>query len=165
MPKLCSSCGCAPEVADQRSFSCRATWTSIECMTMFRSLLFIAALGSAGQASAQFAVCNQSFDVINVAIGLDVADDFQTEGWWTIGPNQCANVIKDELTSRYIYVYAQDVLGQPITTGTDQMCISPRKFEIRGIGECWSRGHLAADFVEVDTEKTERWTLFFAAAQ
>lgn len=120
-------------------------------------------LGTASVAMAEFAVCNQSFDVINVAIGQDVQDDFQTEGWWTIGPNQCANVIKDELVSRYIYIYAQDVFGQPIMTGTTQMCLSPRKFAIRGITECWSRGHVSAGFIEVDTVKTQRWTLFLTA--
>lgn len=118
---------------------------------------------AATTARAEFAVCNQSFDVVNVAIGQDVAGDFQTEGWWTIGPNQCANVIKDELTSRYIYIYAQDVFGQPIMPGTTQMCISPRKFTIRGITECWARGHVAAGFIEVDTQKTQRWSLFLAA--
>ena len=101
--------------------------------------------------------------MVNVAIGQDVQGEFQTEGWWTIGPNQCANVIKDELTSRYIYLYAQDVFGQPILTGTTQMCIAPRKFTIRGITECWSRGDIAAGFIEVDTQKTQRWTLFLAA--
>jgi len=116
-----------------------------------------------GPALAQFAVCNQSFDVINVAIGRDVSDDFQTEGWWTVGPNQCANVIKEELTSRYIYIYAQDVFGQPLVSGSTQMCLSPRKFLIRGLSECWSRGNIAAGFIEVDTLKTERWTLFLAA--
>jgi uncharacterized membrane protein len=119
-------------------------------------------LGAPGLARAEFAVCNQSFDVINVAIGQDVQDEFQTEGWWTVGPNQCANVIKDELVSRYIYIYAQDVFGQPILNGTTQMCISPRKFAIRGIAECWSRGHISAGFIEVDTVKTQRWTLFLA---
>ncbi len=132
--------------------------------TLMRLVLGALALFLSGQAvQAQFAVCNQSFDVVNVAIGLDVQDDFQTEGWWTVGPNQCANVIKDELTSRYIYIYAQDVFGQPIMTGSTQMCISPRKFLIRGLSECWSRGHIAAGFIEVDTQKTQRWTLFLAA--
>lgn len=121
--------------------------------------------GSATPAAAEFAVCNQSFDVVNVAIGWDVKDEFRTEGWWTIGPNQCANVIKDKLISRYIYIYAQDVFGQPIMTGTTQMCISPTKFQIVGISECWSRGKIAAGFIEVDTEETERWTLFLAAVQ
>ena len=126
-------------------------------------LVLLSLLFSPGLASAQFAVCNQSFDVMNVAIGLDVQDEFQTEGWWTVGPNQCANVIKDELTTRYIYIFAQDVFGQPVVTGSTQMCISPRKFMIRGLAECWSRGYVTAGFIEVDTVKTQRWTLFLAA--
>lgn len=117
-----------------------------------------------GPALAQFAVCNQSFDVVNIAVGRDFQGDFQTEGWWTVGPNQCANVVKDELESRYIYIYAQDVFGQPILRGTTQMCISPRKFVIRGLTECWSRGDVSAGFIEVDTQKTVRWTLFLSAA-
>jgi len=136
---------------------------------MIRALPFLIGLSLglclASPAAAEFAVCNQSFDVVNVAIGQDVAGEFQTEGWWTIGPNQCANVIKEELSSRYIYLYAQDVFGQPILNGTTQMCVSPRKFTIRGINECWSRGDISAGFIEVDTLKTQRWTLFLAATQ
>lgn len=117
-----------------------------------------------GEVAAQFAVCNQSFDVMNVAIAQDVEGSFQTEGWWTVGPNQCANVIKDELTSRYIYLYAQDVFGQPILNGTTQLCIAPRKFVIRGEKDCWALGNIAAGFIEVDTQKTQRWTLFLSGA-
>lgn len=119
------------------------------------------ALGT-GEAHAEFAVCNQSFDVVNVAIGRDVEGDFQTEGWWTIGTNQCANVIREELESRYIYVYAQDVFGKPMLNGTTPMCIEGKRFTIRGISSCWSRGHIKARFIEVDTEKTQRWSLFLA---
>lgn len=115
-----------------------------------------------GTAEAQFAVCNQSFDVVNVAVGRDVEGDMQTDGWWTIGPNQCANVLHDELTSRYIYIYAQDVFGQPVLNGTVPMCISPHKFTIRGITDCWKLGHVEAGFIEVDTQKTQRWTLFIS---
>ncbi len=132
---------------------------------MIRALPLLIGLCLANPAEAEFAVCNQSFDVVNVAIGQDVEGEFQTEGWWTIGPNQCANVIKEELSSRYIYLYAQDVFGHPILNGTTQMCVSPRKFSIRGINECWSRGDISAGFIEVDTLKTQRWTLFLAATQ
>lgn len=113
-----------------------------------------------GAAKAEFAVCNQSFDVVNVALGQLVDGQFQTEGWWTIGTNQCANVIKEELTNRYIYVYATDVFGQPILDGAVSMCIGAKRFVIEGIENCWERGHRAAMFHEVDTQATVRWTLF-----
>lgn len=133
--------------------------------SFFRGLWLVGllALGS-NAARAEFAVCNQSFDVINVAVGLDVDDDWQTSGWWTVGPNQCANVVKEKLTARFIYIHAQDVFGQSLTTGTTQMCIATKRFQIRGREECWARGHIAAGFIEIDTQLTQRWTLFLAAS-
>ncbi len=112
---------------------------------------------------AEFAVCNQSYDVINVAVGQYKRDIFETEGWWTVGPNQCANVIKEPLQARYIYVYAKDVFGQSVLNGSTPMCVDPQYFTISGVEDCLTRGYLEAQFLEVDTEQTERWTLFVTA--
>jgi hypothetical protein len=87
----------------------------------------------------------------------------QTEGWWTVGANQCAEVIREELANRFIYVYANDVFGQPILSGTTEMCVGKKRFVIRGIESCWQRGHLAVKFYEVDTQAVERWTLFLTS--
>ncbi|MEC7761510.1 MAG: DUF1036 domain-containing protein [Pseudomonadota bacterium] len=111
-------------------------------------------------ASAQFSVCNRTFDVINVALGQYDIDDFETSGWWTVGPNQCANVIDRILTARYVYVFAQDVFGREILTGATPMCVAPKRFDIKGDGDCLVRGYLEAKFQEVDTLRSERWTLF-----
>jgi uncharacterized membrane protein len=111
-------------------------------------------------AKAEFAVCNQTFDVVNVAVGQYDHNVFETSGWWTIGPNQCANVIIEDLRVRYIYVFAQDVFGKTILTGSTPMCVAPDKFTIRGETDCLVRGYLEARFLEVDTQRTERWTLF-----
>lgn len=127
------------------------------------SVLAFAGLMAGSSACAEFAVCNQSFDVVNVAVGQIEEADFVTRGWWTIGPNQCANVIREELTSRYIYVYAQDVFGNEILNGATPMCIGPKRFVIRGEDRCLLRGYLEANYVEVDTQQTERWTLFLSA--
>lgn len=114
-------------------------------------------------AAAQFQVCNQTFDVVNVAVGQYDRDAFETSGWWTIGPNQCANVIDRELRARYIYVFAQDVFGKSVLTGATPMCVAPDRFEIRGETDCLVRGFIEARFLEVDTLRTERWTLFINA--
>lgn len=131
-------------------------------MRAIQTLFLLLALMVPGAAKAQFAVCNQSFDVVNVAIGQPGLEGFSTEGWWTIGTNQCANVIQDELQNRYIYVYATDVFGQPLLDGAFSMCVGPKRFEIDGVQDCWGRGYQGADFFEVDTKETERWTLFLS---
>src|SRR5690348_12993827 len=62
------------------------------------------AMLSPGKAHAEFTVCNQTLDVVNLAVGQKVDNADQTDGWWTIGANQCVNVIREELTNRYIYL-------------------------------------------------------------
>ncbi|MYZ50429.1 DUF1036 domain-containing protein [Rhizobiales bacterium L72] len=111
-------------------------------------------------AAAQFTVCNQTLDVVNLSVGQEVEGEFQTEGWWTIGANRCADVIRDELWNRFIYIYAEDVFGQPVLRGTTEMCVGPRRFTITGIEACWQRGYRSVKFFEVDTQAVERWTVF-----
>ncbi|WP_254796978.1 DUF1036 domain-containing protein [Sulfitobacter albidus] len=105
-------------------------------------------------------MCNQTLDVVNVAIGLYDVDDWETSGWWIVGPNQCSNVVEDSLTSRYIYVYARDVFNGSMLAGDTSMCVAPGEFRIRGRQDCLIRGHIAAEFEEVDTRRSERWTFF-----
>lgn len=143
------------------------------CLGMVKDMLKAAAIGTAltvalvagatTPAQAQFRVCNQSFDVVNVAIGKLENSGFRTRGWWKIGPNQCANVIRDPLQTRYVYVYAKDVFGKELLSGAVSMCVAPDRFIIEGEADCLVRGHLDARFVEVDTQDTERWTLFISA--
>ncbi|MCU0802705.1 MAG: DUF1036 domain-containing protein [Rhodobacteraceae bacterium] len=97
---------------------------------------------------------------MNVAIGQYERDEFVTRGWWTVGPNQCANVIKEKLQARYVYVFAQDVFGNAILNGSTNMCVGPKRFEIQGEKDCAVRGFLEVPYIEVDTQRTERWTLF-----
>ena len=122
------------------------------------ALIAVAAASSA--ARAEFTVCNQTLDVVNLAVGQEIERSFQTDGWWTIGANQCVNVVREELTNRYIYIYATDVFGHAILSGSTDMCIERRRFSIRGIAECWPNGHIAAKFYEVDTQAQARWTFF-----
>ena len=123
-------------------------------------MAFLATLLLQGEARAEFTVCNQTLDVVNLAVGQEIDTAFQTDGWWTIGANQCVNVIREELTNRYIYVYATDVFGHAILSGSTDMCIERRRFSIRGIEECWQRGHIAARFYEIYTLEQILWTFF-----
>ena len=129
---------------------------------LFATLLAVITLHGA-PSFAKFSVCNQSIDVINVAVGRERSETFETEGWWTIGANQCADVIRTDLTSRYIYVYVMDVFGQALLNGTTEMCVGRRSFEIQGTQDCWERGYRTEQFFEVDTGNVATWTLFVAA--
>jgi uncharacterized membrane protein len=125
-------------------------------------------LFGATAARAEFTVCNQTLDVVNLAVGQEIREAaepdafWQTEGWWTVGANQCVNVIRDQLVNQFIYIYATDVFGQSLLSGSTSMCVGTRRFVIRDLKDCWVRGHQAVPFFEVDTQKTERWTLFLS---
>ncbi|MEM6758929.1 MAG: DUF1036 domain-containing protein [Pseudomonadota bacterium] len=136
----------------------RRLWQFFACAVF---CLWIVANPSTARANFQF--CNQTLDVVNVAIGAYDTDAWETAGWWTVGPNQCANVIEDTLTSRYIYVYARDVFNASMLQGTTTMCVDPGEFRIRGREDCLIRGHISAQFHEVDTRRSERWTFFLRA--
>ena len=111
---------------------------------------------------AQFVVCNQSLDVVNVAIGRDAGPGFETEGWWIVGANHCATVIREELSARYVYVHADDVFGRPVLYGSTDMCVGAKSFRIEGVDACFGRGYRPAKFLEVDTRAVARWTLFLS---
>lgn len=125
--------------------------------------------GAALPAAASFKLCNQSYDVLNIAIGQPAAEsagtgrgpeDFVTRGWWRVAPNQCATLLRDRLQSRYFYVFAADVFGKEALAGAVPLCVAPRRFAIDRQGDCLVRGFLDARFLEVDTEEQSDWTVF-----
>lgn len=135
-------------------------WSKIGIFSRLSLVALGLILANPSAARAEFVVCNRSFDVVNLAIGLGIGQGFQTEGWWTIGTNQCATVLKERLSNRYIYIYARDVFGRAVLDGDIQMCVDQKKFVILGIDSCWVRGLTGADFVEIDTGDSDRWTVF-----
>jgi uncharacterized membrane protein len=116
-------------------------------------------------ARAELTLCNQSLDVLNVALGYESGGDFQTEGWWSIGANRCSELVRQPLTSRYYYLYAEDVFGQAIFEGDIAACVDAKKFVIKGAKDCWTRGRREARFSEVDTLSQEQWTVFLKGSE
>lgn len=114
---------------------------------------------------AQLMVCNQSLDVLNVALGFEESDEFQTEGWWSIGANRCSSVVRQSLAGRYYYLYAEDVFGQPVLSGAVPACVDAKRFKISGTSGCWVRGLREAPFAEVDTQSQSRWTVFLKSSE
>ncbi len=125
---------------------------------------FLAVLlaGTPQSARANFQFCNQTLDVVNVAVGQWDVDEWESSGWWTVGPNQCANLIEHTLTARYVYVFARDVFNKAVLAGDTTMCIDPGEFRLRGGEDCLVNGHIPAQFYEVDTRRSERWTFYLS---
>lgn len=116
-------------------------------------------------AHAEFRVCNQSLNLVNVAVGLSLNGVFKIEGWWTVPANNCVATIKEDLQSQYVYVYVLSVTGEEFLKGEFDMCMKPEKFTyIREKGaewNCWAKGFQSARFAEVDTgERASSWTVF-----
>lgn len=114
---------------------------------------------AAAPARADFIACNDSVDVVNLAVGREEASGFVTRGWWTIGPNRCATVIRG-VPPRHVHVHATDVFGQVLLDGAAEFCVDDRGFEITGTEDCWQRGHVTAPFARIDTGGADRWILF-----
>jgi uncharacterized membrane protein len=126
-------------------------------------LLIVAALahfnGSA-PAFAEFAVCNQTLDIANVAIAESSSGALKSSGWWVIAPNRCANVVEGVLKSRYVYIHAVDGRGRALLDGKAEFCTDLKQFAIEGQEKCWLRGFTSANFTEIDTKDAQSWTLF-----
>lgn len=114
-------------------------------------------------AKAEFKVCNQSFDVLNLAFGQPSEFGFRTEGWWRVAPNQCATLIRGALPARFLYLFATDVFGKSALPGVVPMCVAPRRFRIEGENDCLLRGYIEASFAEIDTGSARDWTVFVGA--
>ena len=120
------------------------------------------ALTVPGAALASLSLCNQSYDVLNIAIAEPDGAEFTTSGWWRVAPNQCATLRREALQARYYYIFAADVFGNEALPGSTPMCIATGKFEIDGQQDCLIRGYLDARYYEVDTQEQDSWTVFVA---
>jgi len=123
--------------------------------------LMLVTLGAPAQ--SEFILCNDSFDMLNVALARDPGSGFVSEGWWTVAPGRCAALLRGTIDSRYIYLHAIDVFSQPVLEGDVTFCVGEEGFRIAGEQDCWLRGHIAAGFVEIDTGQAERWITFLNA--
>lgn len=117
-----------------------------------------------GGARAELLVCNQSLDVLNVALGYEDRGEFHTEGWWSVGANRCSELVRKPLSNRFYYVYAEDVFGQSVLPGDVPACVEAKRFNISGTQDCWVRGAREVPFSEIDTQSQERWTIFLKSS-
>ncbi|MEM8749921.1 MAG: DUF1036 domain-containing protein [Pseudomonadota bacterium] len=108
-------------------------------------------------AHADLQVCNKTKSLIGVAVGYRDSNDWITEGWWRVPADVCTSIVEGDLTSRYFYLHAEDAETGGNWRGPVFMCTSNKQFKIKGLQDCFARGHTRAGFFEVDTGNQKNW--------
>ena len=133
----------------------------VRTYTFWLLSVFIIGLTMAGltPARADFRLCNLTTSRVGVAIGYKMKENWRSEGWWNVKPNECQTLINGNLSSRFYYIYAQDYDRGGDWSGTSAMCTQDRQFTIDGVEDCLARGYDRQKFQEVDTGEQKTWTV------
>ena len=111
-------------------------------------------------AHADLRVCNETRNMVSVALGYRAERGWQSEGWWQAPPGDCRVLYQGSLEDRsYYYVYAVDDIGGGEWDGSVFMCTRDETFTIFGVEDCLARGYERTGFFEIDTQKRTDWTL------
>ena len=118
----------------------------------------IGVLAWAGPAAASFTVCNKSAQAVRTALGRFDGTNWTSEGWWTIQPKACSDILTGPLQGRFYYLYASDGAAG-VWEGKTHFCVAPdKRFKSVGRGDCAKNGFDSRGFFEVDTGKKPDWT-------
>jgi len=124
------------------------------------------------RAEAGFRVCNQSDLRMSVALGyIDRARGWVAQGWWVIDAAQCTDLVTNDLSNRYYYLYAESTAdgGKTTWSGKVPFCIQKQKFLLfqaeygkNTLADCAKAGLELANFDVVDVGQSKNHTLNFA---
>jgi uncharacterized membrane protein len=103
-------------------------------------------------APAGYTVCNDSRDVLLVALGQVEGGKPVSRGWWTVQPGACAKAVTTPLKSNAVYLLAKKKGGAALVSGSKKFCTSPVIFDIQGAENCAARGFTEQDFAATVTK-------------
>lgn len=120
----------------------------------------LAAMGFATlPAKADLRVCNETANLISVALGYRAERGWMSEGWWQAPPGDCRVLYQGDLERRFYYIYAVDDIAGGAWDGSVFMCTRDETFTIFGVEDCLARGYERTGFFEIDTQNRTDWTL------
>ena len=123
------------------------------------ALALAGAVCVAGEARADFRLCNNTTNRVSVALSYTDGQAWVSEGWGNLKPSACETLLRGPLAAEFYYVYAMDEKGGE-WKGKAFMCTRDREFKIDGRENCYVRGFDRTGFFEVDTGKDARsWTV------
>ncbi len=103
-------------------------------------------------APAGFTACNETREMLLVALGTVEGGKPVSRGWWTVQPGACAKAITTPLSSDAVYLLALRKNGSAVAQGAKRFCTTSAAFEIRGAENCSGRGFTEAGFAATPTK-------------
>ena len=119
----------------------------------------VAMLAFAAPARADLRVCNETSNLVSVALGYRAERGWMSEGWWQTPAGECRVLYQGDLERRFYYIYAVDDVGGGAWDGQVFMCTRDETFTIFGVEDCLARGYERTGFFEIDTQSRSDWTL------
>jgi uncharacterized membrane protein len=119
----------------------------------------VSSLAFASPAKADLRVCNETTNLISVALGYRAERGWMSEGWWQAPPGDCRVLYQGDLNRRFYYIFAADDVGGGAWDGSVFMCTRDETFTIFGVEDCLARGYERTGFFEIDTQNRTDWTL------
>jgi uncharacterized membrane protein len=141
-----------PMFAGTRLHNTRLGMTLIGAM--FASFAFFAT-----PAHADLRICNETTNLVSVALGYRAERGWMSEGWWQTPPGDCRVLYQGDLERRFYYIFAVDDIGGGAWDGSVFMCTRDETFTIFGVEDCIARGYERTGFFEIDTQNRTDWTL------
>ncbi|WP_433933892.1 DUF1036 domain-containing protein [Sorangium cellulosum] len=95
-------------------------------------LAAVALLSFAPPAMAYLVLCNFSHSKIWTAVAYNgdiAAAGIVSEGWWSLSPGLCTQVMGDIAEHRFVRVFAENETGMT-WDGDEEFCVSPLAFTI-----------------------------------
>jgi uncharacterized membrane protein len=115
-------------------------------------------------APAGYTVCNDSREVLLVALGQTDGGRAVSRGWWTVQPGACAKAITAPLKNDAVYLLGQKKGGSVLAGGPKVFCTTIAVFDIRGAGNCAGRGFSEQGFAMTPTKGVAGYVAHIGAA-
>ena len=103
-------------------------------------------------APAGYAACNETRDVLLLALGHIEGGKLVSRGWWTVQPGACAKAVTAPLNTDAVYLLALRKSGGALVGGGMHFCTTVAAFEIKGVDNCSGRGLADNGFAATPTK-------------
>lgn len=122
---------------------------------------------NARDAKLGFFFCNRADAPVWSAVAIPEAEGkYNSRGWWKLEPNDCAKIVKGELTKDHYYVYGLIEEGRAerrLAGGDTKFCINAVKFDYKSDRSCTDLDVEEAVFRRVDIGGVATSTFEFKA--